>query len=80
MTSAVEIIAEWLNEKGFNEAAIQLLQASGEVEDRVDGFAELDWLDYQDELKKAHLAYRDELKKAHALLDPSRDEDDPLPF
>ena len=69
MTSAVEIIAEWLNEKGFNEAAIQLLQASGEVEERVDRIAELDWLDYQDELKKAH-----------ALLDPSRDEDDPLPF
>ena len=73
MTSAVEIITEWLNEKGFNEAAIQLLQASGEVETRVDNFAELDWLDYQDKLKKAHLAYRDKLKKAHALLDPSGD-------
>ena len=81
MTSAVEIIAEWLNEKGFNEAAIQLLQASGEVEERVDRSAELDWLDYQDDLKKARLAYRDELKKAHALLDPSgdgADQDDSL--
>ena len=76
MTYTLNFIAEWLEEEGFNEAANHLLRKSLDIY----YIAELDWLDYQDELKKAHLAYRDKLKKAHALLDPSRDEDNPLPF
>ena len=69
MTYYLNLIAEWLEEKGFNEAANHLLQNSGELYD----IECLDSLDRQDELKEAHLAYRDKLKKAHALLDPSGD-------
>ncbi len=50
----VQVIAAWLDEKGFSDAATRLLGASDEVAERVAGTEYIRWLDYQDELKKAH--------------------------
>ncbi len=50
----VQVIAAWLDEKGFKEAATHLLEASDEVAQRVGQAAEVEWIYYQHELKKAH--------------------------
>ncbi len=50
----VQVIAAWLDEKGFSDAATRLLGASDEVAERVAGTEYIRWLDYQHELKKAH--------------------------
>ena len=50
----VQVIAAWLGEKGFSEAATRLLEASDEVAQRVGEAEEVEWIYYQHELKKAH--------------------------
>ena len=49
----LQIIATWLNERGFNEAATHLLKASHEIEHTISDAEYLAWLNYQDELKEA---------------------------
>ena len=54
MTSQkLQIIATWLNERGFNEAAFHLLRAYHEVEWRISDAEHLAWLNELDELKEA---------------------------
>ncbi len=48
----MQVIATWLDERGFKEAATHLLEASDEVAQRVGQAEEVEWLDYQHELKK----------------------------
>ena len=50
----VDVIAAWLDERGFNEAATHLLEASDEVAVRVGEAEQVEWLYYQHELKEAH--------------------------
>ncbi len=50
----VQVIATWLDEKGFSDAATHLLEASDEVARRVGQAAEVEWIYYQHELKKVH--------------------------
>ena len=50
----VQVIAAWLDEKGFSEASAHLVEASDEVAQRVDQAAEVEWIYYQYELKEAH--------------------------
>ncbi len=50
----VQVIATWLDEKGFSDAATHLLAASDEVASRVSWAEYVDWFDFQDELKEAH--------------------------
>ena len=50
----VNVIAGWLDERGFNEAATHLLEASDEVAQRVGEAEQVEWLYYQHELKEAH--------------------------
>ncbi len=50
----VQVIATWLDEKGFSDAATHLLEASDEVARRVDDTLEVEWLYRQHELKEAH--------------------------
>ncbi len=49
----VQVIAAWLDEKGFKEAATHLLEASDEVAERVGLAADVEWSHYQHELKEA---------------------------
>ncbi len=49
----VEVIAAWLDERGFNEAATHLLEASDEVAQLVYEAGYVDWLDRMNELKEA---------------------------
>ena len=50
----VEVIAGWLDERGFNDAATHLLEASDEVAQRISEAGYVDWLDFQHELKEEH--------------------------
>ncbi len=50
----VQVIATWLDEKGFSDAATHLLEATDEVAQRVGEAEEVEWIYYQHELKKAH--------------------------
>ncbi len=50
----VQVIAAWLGEKGFKEAAAHLLEASDEVAQLVYEAGYVDWLDRMHELKEAH--------------------------
>ena len=50
----VEVIAAWLDERGFSDAATHLLEASDEVAQRVGEAEEVEWIYYQHELKKVH--------------------------
>ncbi len=50
----VQVVAAWLDEKGFSEAATHLLEASDEVAQRVGQAEDVEWVYYQHELKKAH--------------------------
>ncbi len=50
----VDGIAAWLDERGFNEAATHLLEASDEIAQRVGEAGYVDWLDFQHELKEVH--------------------------
>ena len=49
----VQVIAGWLDEKGFKEAATRLLEASDEVVHTISDAEHLAWLNYQDELEEA---------------------------
>ncbi len=49
----VQVIAAWLGEKGFKEAAAHLLEASDEVAQLVYEAGYVDWLDRMHELKEA---------------------------
>ncbi len=48
----MQVIATWLDERGFKEAATHLLEASDEVAQRVGQAQEVEWIYYQHELKK----------------------------
>ncbi len=50
----VKAIAAWLDEKGFGEAAVRLLEASDEIVQRVGQAEDAEWLYYQHELKQSH--------------------------
>ncbi len=50
----VQVIAAWLDEKGFSEAATRLLEASDEVAGRICDAEDLEWIIYQNELKEAY--------------------------
>ena len=50
----VQVIAAWLDERGFSDAATRLLKASDEVAERVGEAEEVEWINYQHELKEAH--------------------------
>ncbi len=52
----VEVIAAWLDERGFNEAATHLLEKSDEVAQRVHQAEDVEWIYYLHELKEAHRA------------------------
>ena len=49
----MRVIAAWLDERGFKEAATRLLEASDEVAQLVDDVKYSDWLYRQRELKEA---------------------------
>ena len=51
---AVEMVATWLNQRGFSEAATYLLRASEEVAMNIDEAGYVNWLYYQAELKEAN--------------------------
>ncbi len=50
----MQVIATWLDERGFKEAATHLLEASDEVAQRVGQAEDVEWVYYQHELKEAH--------------------------
>ncbi len=52
----MQVIAAWLDEKGFKEAATHLLEASDEVAQRVHQAEDVEWIYYLHELKEAHRA------------------------
>ncbi len=48
MTSTeLQVIAAWLDEKGFKEAATRLLEATDEVAQRVHQDEDVEWVYYQ---------------------------------
>ncbi len=54
MDLRVQVIAAWLDEKGFSEAATRLLEAPDEVAGRICDAEDLEWIIYQNELKEAY--------------------------
>ena len=52
-STAMLVVADFLRQQGFNEAATHLLEASEEVQGNIDDAKYADWLSYQHELKKA---------------------------
>ena len=51
---AVDVVALWLEKRGFSEAATHLLQASEELSMEIDTVKYVAWLDYRHDLKKAY--------------------------
>ena len=52
-STAMLVVADFLRQQGFNEAATHLLEASEEVQGNIDDSKYADWLSYWHELKKA---------------------------
>jgi hypothetical protein len=49
----VNVVASWLEDRGFSDAATLLTQASEEVAQRIDDAHQVEWLCYQHDLQKA---------------------------
>ena len=59
-STAMLVVADFLRQQGFNEAATHLLEASEEVQGDIDDAKYANWLSYQHDLKKARQSSGDE--------------------
>ena len=59
-STAMLVVADFLKQQGFSEAATHLLEASEEVQGDIDDAKNAVWLSYQHDLKKARQSSGDE--------------------